>query len=234
MIKIFIVYENPQIAAQLSIKLLHSNISAKIIGFTNRITKSSIDYCNSNAPNVIISKKNNQELLKKHLTFEYIHLEILDDSESSIDKAFNQLYLLSRDTKYTHKLNVINFKKQMFNNLIDLKFNPNLCGTKYLLDCIVCIKENPYSQVTNFSIMKYLKNIAMKYGTSLDAIIWNLRTTIEDMVKYTNSDFRKNIYGTEDNINYQTVISSICAHYSRDISPTNTYISKQKQCIQDY
>ena len=62
-------------------------------------------------------------------------------------------------TQLLNKLDLTNYKKKILNCLISLNFNPNLCGTRYLLDCIVFSHENPYSCLNTTTLKKYFKQL---------------------------------------------------------------------------
>ena len=196
MVRIFIIYDNPNVFSNLLFLIGNTPINLKILGLESHITKSSINYCNINNPDVIISKKSDKKFLQKVLNFEFIHISILDDHLPNINKILNQLKRISLNITYLKKINVFNLKRSYKKMLINLQFNPYLLGTSYLLDFIVCLKENPYSQVTYKNIIKKSnKQISLKYNIHQDILLKDLRFTINDMIRYTSSEFSHNKYG---------------------------------------
>lgn len=207
MTSIFIFYDDLEYLSLLLNQILKKTSDIKILGFNQTITKDSIKTCNKIMPNIIISSSSTNKKLKKHLTFQYISINIEKNNKKNIQIICHQLKMLSSDTKYSHKLNIINLRKKIYKELIDLRFNPNMIGTYYLLDCILCSYENPYSQLTHLEIIKYYKKIALKYETDYQAVNWNIQKSIENMYKNTSKEFRKTHYKTEEYLGYSSLIN---------------------------
>lgn len=211
MVNVFFIHTNPELISHLSKALTRACTNVNIQGFESHITQETEKFCNLHRPDVIISKKNDHSSLKQVLRFEYIPFTIYDEDsiKQSILKLTCQIRKLSSNTVYSHKISILNNRKNIFNTLVKLKFNPDLCGTTYLLDCILCLRENPYSQVTYKNITKSISNVAIKYGISVETVIWNIRVSIDEMFDCTSSDFRIKMYGTATYMNYQALIQSI-------------------------
>lgn len=209
MITVFMFYENLEYLINLSNKFAALRLNIRLLGLDQYLSPISIRFCQSHKPNIIICGTSYNSTLEKLLNYKYYSLNIPNESQTTTTLILNQLNKLSLDTRYSHKLNMFNFKKTIYNELILLKFNPNLCGTKYLVDCIVLARENPYSQLNNLDFKKYFNKLALKYNTNTQTIIWNIRTAIDDMYKATNSSFRKNKFGNASYITYQSIINSL-------------------------
>lgn len=184
-------------------------INVKLLGSMSQVDKASSRFCNKKKPNIIISTEYDHSLLKKKLKFEYIPITIYGKDTHSIKKLSNQLKKISSNTIYSHKVEIYNHKRKTLQTLIKLKFNPHLCGTDYLLDCIIALKENPYSRVTYKNIKSNIKNIATKYSMPTQSIICDLRASIEEMYNLTSSDFRNKIYGTDAYLDYPKIVKTI-------------------------
>lgn len=209
MITVFMFYENLEYLINLSNKFAALRLNIRLLGLDQYLSPISIHFCQSHKPNIIICGTSYNSTLEKLLNYKYYSLNIPNESQTTTTLILNQLNKLSLDTRYSHKLNMFNFKKAIYNELILLKFNPNLCGTKYLVDCIVLARENPYSQLNNLDFKKYFNKLALKYNTNTQTIIWNIRTAIDDMYKATNSSFRKDKFGNASYITYQSIINSL-------------------------
>lgn len=209
MITVFMFYENLEYLINLSNKFTALRLNIRLLGLDQYLSPISIRFCQSHKPNIIICGTSYNSTLEKLLNYKYYSLNIPNESQTTTTLILNQLNKLSLDTRYSHKLNMFNFKKTIYNELILLKFNPNLCGTKYLIDCIVLARENPYSQLNNLDFKKYFNKLALKYNTNTKTIIWNIRTAIDDMYKATNSNFRKDKFGNASYITYQSIINSL-------------------------
>ena len=209
MITVFMFYENLEYLINLSNKFIALHLNIRLLGLDQYLSPISIRFCQSHKPNIIICGTSYNSTLEKLLNYKYYSLNIPNESQTTTTLILNQLNKLSLDTRYSHKLNMFNFKKTIYNELILLKFNPNLCGTKYLIDCIVLARENPYSQLNNLDFKKYFNKLALKYNTNTKTIIWNIRTAIDDMYKATNSNFRKDKFGNASYITYQSIINSL-------------------------
>lgn len=210
MVRIFIIYDNPNIFSNLLFLIGNTQINVKIIGLESHITKSNIYYCNMYKPDVIISKKSDKKILQKVLSFKYIHIGISNCELPNINRILNQLIKISSNIIYLKKLNVFNLKLKTKKKLINLQFNPCLIGTTYLLDFIVCLKENPYSQVTYKNVTNQSYNhISLKYNTPQKMLLEDLHFTFEDMIKYTSSEFRHNIYGQYNFITINQFLKTI-------------------------
>lgn len=209
MITVFMFYENLEYLINLSNKFAALRLNIRLLGLDQYLSPISIRFCQSHKPNIIICGTSYNSTLEKLLNYKYYSLNIPNESQTTTTLILNQLNKLSLDTRYSHKLNMFNFKKTIYNELILLKFNPNLCGTKYLVDCIVLARENPYSQLNNLDFKKYFNKLALKYNTNTQTIIWNIRTAIDDMYKATNSSFRKDKFGNASYITYQSIINSL-------------------------
>lgn len=209
MITVFMFYENIEYLINLSNKIIAQHLNIRLLGLEQKITIKKVEFCEAHKPNVIICGKSFNNILESSLTFKHYTIKIQKESQDETTLILNQLKRLSEDTAYSHKLNMFNFKKGIYSELLSLKFNPNLCGTSYLTDCIVFAHENPYSQLNNQVFKDYFNKLAVKYNTTPQMIVWDIRTAIEDMYKETNSDFRKSNFGNATYITYQTIIKSL-------------------------
>lgn len=205
MVTIFIFYFDLKSLTPFLNDIFQSN-NIKLIGFDETLSKSSIEFCNKNFPHIIIADKQTHKKLYKLLDFNYIAITIPQNLQFSTVKISNQINKFIYDSKYSHKLELLNFRKHIYSELQKSKFNTNLCGTQYLLDCIVYVHENPYHNLNNSNIKKFFNPIAQKYNTNVNSINWNIHTAIEDMCKSTSNEFRKNVYGTNFAITPQTII----------------------------
>ena len=211
MVTVFIICDNSTYQKHLFKKICESQINVQIVGLESKITIYTLKNCILSTPDVIISKKGDQTIFRKYLKFAYIPVTIYDQ-DITLEKTtriINQLKKLSLNTMYSHKETVSNYKKKAHQKIVQLKFNPHLSGTCYLLDCIVSLQESPYSSVTYNAITKQIAKVAKKYNTTSESVISDIRATIEEMYKCTSSDFRKKIYGTATYINYPTLIKAI-------------------------
>lgn len=210
MIKIFIFCNDLNFISSISEIILKKHLNVQITGIQDIISKSGLTLCQNSNSNLIICEEKIYEKIKKALKYDFIWLTFSNKSSYSKTTILNQIEIISQDTKYIHKIDLSNFRKIYFEKLINLKFNPNLVGTLYILDCIVCIKENPYSQATHSRLSRYLQIIAQKYDTTLNSVVWNIRSSIEEMYKNTDEKFRNKIYGTEYYISFTRLLKSIC------------------------
>lgn len=147
MITFFILYENYEYVNKVVTKINAECQNAMCIGITNKVNKKSIIFCKNEQPHVIIGSYASLETIKNDLNYEHISIPILSESIEFIKKISNQLKSLSQNCLYSHKLDLANYKKRIMNCLINLNFNPNLCGTRYILDV--------YRVFTRKSILMY-------------------------------------------------------------------------------
>ncbi|MCI8291323.1 MAG: hypothetical protein HFJ25_03605 [Clostridia bacterium] len=213
MITFFIFYKDLKYATFLSSAIIQTNNNINLIGIDDKISESSIDICNKSCPHIIITDENTHKKLSKILEFKYITITISQNETLMIQKICNQVKKFTYDFSYTHKLDLYNFKKYVYNKLKDLKFNINFCGTKYLIDCIIYAHDNPRYHINQTVLKKFYKLLAKKYNTNENSINWNIHSTILDMCKSTDSEFRKNVYGIDFGITPQQIIqlfSDIC------------------------
>ena len=209
MITVFMFYENLEYLINLSNKFVALHLNIRLLGLDQYLSPISIRFCQSHKPNIIICGTSYNSRLEKLLNYKYYSLNIPNESQTTTTLILNQLNKLSLDTRYSHKLDMFNFKKAIYNEQNLLKFNPNIYGTKYIVDCIVLDHENPYSQLNNLDFKRYFNKLALKYNTNAQTIIWNIRTAIDDMYKATNSNFRKDKFGNASYITYQSIINSL-------------------------
>lgn len=209
MITFFILYENFEYVNKVVTKINAECPNAVCIGITNKVNKNSIIFCKNEQPNVIIGSGASIETINTNLNYEHISIPILTENIEIIKKISNQLKSLSQNCLYSHKLDLANYKKRIMNCLINLNFNPNLCGTRYILDCIVFSHENPYSCLNTTTLKKYFKQLAIKYSSNEAAISYNIRTAIEDMHKSAPSNLRKHNFGNDDYITYLMIINRL-------------------------
>lgn len=210
MINIFIFYKDLNYINHLSNLILEKSGNIKLLGFDTNISDESINLCNELQPQIIITDEIFHQDLVYVLNFNYIYINIPQTDTLSTEKICNQINKFALDFKYTHKINLYNYRKNIFYKLQVLNFNANLCGTHYLLDYITYLHENPHYSISSKKL--YIK-IAEKYNVNIDSIIWNIHTCIDEMYKYTSNDFRKNIYGTTSKINLQSVIKAVADLY---------------------
>jgi translation elongation factor EF-G len=209
MITFFILYENYEYVNKVVTKINAECPNAMCIGITNKVNKKSIIFCKNEQPHVIIGSYASLETIKNDLNYEHISIPILSESIEFIKKISNQLKSLSQNCLYSHKLDLANYKKRIMNCLINLNFNPNLCGTRYILDCIVFSHENPYSCMNALTLKKYFKQLAIKYSSTESAISYSIRTAIEDMHESSPSNLRKHNFGSDDYITYLMIINRL-------------------------
>jgi hypothetical protein len=209
MVKIFIFCSNLNFISSISQIIIEKKINANVIGIQNYISKDGLQLCRNSKPHLIICEQRDYKKIKKILKEDFIWLIFSNESNTSKTTVLNQIETISKDTKYTHKIEISNYRRQYFNKLVNLNFNPNLIGTLYILDCIVCIKENPYSPSTHLRLTKYLKIIARKYNTPINQVIWNIRSAIEEMYKNTNREFRNKLYGSDCYISFSRLLKTI-------------------------
>ncbi len=202
MTNIFIFYDNLDNLYLLK-KYLSITNNIKLLGSSKSVTKEIINICNTLKPHIIICTSNVIDKLKNLLYFKYILITL----DKNIPIVCHQLNNISSNTKYSHKLNIYNYKKAIYKELIKLNFNPNMIGTNYLLDCILCSHENPYSQLTHIQLSKYYRQIAYKYDTTINVISWNIQKSIENMYKNTSSKFRKKYFLTEEYLGCSSIIN---------------------------
>lgn len=209
MITFFILYENFEYVNKIITKINAECHNAVCIGVANKVNIDSIGFCKKEQPHVIIGSIASLKAINTFLNYEHISIQILTESFEILKKLSNQLKLLSQNSMYSHKLDLINYKKRIMNCLINLNFNPNLCGTRYLLDCIVFSHENPYSCLNATTLKKYFKQLAIKYSTNVTTISWNIRSAIDDMFQTVPSKLRKHNFGSNEYITYLMVINRL-------------------------
>lgn len=209
MITFFILYENFEYVNKVVTKINADCPNAVCIGITNKVNEESIIFLKSEQPHVIIGSVASLEAIKTILDYEHISIPILTENIDFIKKLSNQLKSLSQDCLYSHKLELANYKNKIMNCLINLNFNPNLCGTRYILDCIVFSHENPYSCTNTITLKKYFKQLAIKYSSNETAISCDIRTAIEDMHESAPSNLRKHNFGNDDYITYMMIINRL-------------------------
>lgn len=209
MITFFILYENFEYVNKVVTKINADCPNAVCIGITNKVNEESINFLKSEQPHVIIGSVASLEAIKTILDYEHISIPILTENIDFIKKLSNQLKSLSQDCLYSHKLELANYKNKIMNCLINLNFNPNLCGTRYILDCIVFSHENPYSCTNTMTLKKYFKQLAIKYSSNETAISCDIRTAIEDMHESAPSNLRKHNFGNDDYITYMMIINRL-------------------------
>lgn len=206
MITIFMFYEKLEYLINLSNLVITANSNIQILGFGNGLTKFGIKFCKYYKPDVIISDNKFKISLDVYLDYKHLNLNIFNADIHTINIICNRLKILSLNTYHSHKLDSSNYKRNTFNELLSLRFNPSLCGTKYLLDCIAFAKENPYSRVSQKKFTDYFGWLSYKYRTPTQTIVWNIRTSIGDM--YRIIEFRKFRNKIELFFTYQSVINS--------------------------
>ena len=209
MITFFILYENFEYVNKVVTKINAECSNAVCIGITNKVNKNSINFCKNEQPNVIIGSVASLETIKTNLNYEHISIPILTESIEILKRISNQLKILSQDCLYSHKLDLVNYKKRIMNCLISLNFNPNLCGTKYILDCIVFSHENPYSCMNTLTLKKYFKQLAIKYSSTETAIFYSIKAAIECMNESSSSNLRKQNFGNDDYVTYLMIINRL-------------------------
>lgn len=213
MITFFIFYEDLKYATFLSNVIIQTNNNINLIGIDNKLSKSSINYCNKSCPHIIIANENTHKKLHKILEFKYIDINISQNEALVTQKISNQVKKFTYDFSFSHKLDLYNFKKYVYNRLQELKFNTAFCGTRYLIDCIIYAHEHPNCNINQIILKRFYKLLAKKYNTNINSINWNIYTSISDMYKSTNVEFRKNVYGIDFGITPQKIIqifSDIC------------------------
>lgn len=209
MITFFLVYENFEYVNKVVTKINADCPNAVCIGITNKVNEESIIFLKNEQPHVIIGSVASLEAIKTILDYEHISIPILTENIDFIKKLSNQLKSLSQDCLYSHKLDLANYKNKIMNCLINLNFNPNLCGTRYILDCIVFSHENPYSCTNTMTLKKYFKQLAIKYSSNETAISCDIRTAIVDMHESAPSNLRKHNFGNDDYITYMMIINRL-------------------------
>ena len=209
MITVFILYENFEYVNKVVTKINAECPNTVCVGTALTANKDCINFCKNEQPNVIIGSIASLKAIKKILNYEYISIQILAETIDYLKRLSNQLKNLSQNSMYSHKLDLINYKKRILNCLINLKFNPNLCGTKYLLDCIVFSHENPYSCLNTTTLKKYFKQLAIKYSSSETSISYSIKSAIDDMYKSSSPNLRKHNFGNDDYITYLMIINRL-------------------------
>lgn len=209
MITVFILYENFEYVNKVVSKINAECPNAVCVGTALTANKTCINFCKKEQPNVIIGSIASLKAIKKNLNYEYISIQVLAETVDYLKRLSNQLKNLSQNSMYSHKLDLINYKKRILNCLINLNFNPNLCGTRYLLDCIVFSHENPYSCLNTTTLKKYFKQLAIKYSSSETSISYSIKSAIEDMHKSSSPNLRKHNFGNDDYITYLMIINRL-------------------------
>ena len=208
MTNIFIFSNNKKFAQKIY-DLIYKKFSKNVFIFDENVDSFVIDLLNQNMPQVIIGNKTTRDCLAKLFFYDYLSLDISIENLEIIDKINMQLERLFSDFKYIHKIKIHNIKKFYWNCLLSNNFSPNMLGTHYILDCIICLYENPYSQATQNIFSKYIKNIALKYNTNVKAVLWNIRKSINYMCQYSDSQSLIRMFGSDYYIPYQVVINSL-------------------------
>ncbi len=206
MITYFIFYSDLEYATQLSNTILKTNDNINLIGIDTEFSFKSIQLCNIQTPNIIITDENSHKKLTHNLHFDYIPITISHKHPVMVEKICNQVNKFTSDLKFPHKLDLHNYRKYVYNELQKLKFNTTFCGTQYLIDCIMYAHENPKCDITNLSLKEFYIPISQKYNTDISTITWSIQYTIYDMYKSTSTIFRKNIYGVDYGITVQKII----------------------------
>lgn len=210
MINIFIFYKELNYLEIVSKQISQTNHNIKILGLDTKISDESIEICNKFQPHIIIAEKILHQKLSKVLDFHYIYINITHKDTLSTEKICNQINKFALDFKYSHKIDLYNYRKRILEKLQALQFNLNLCGTHYLVDYITYIHEHPHCSIASKTL--YSK-IAEKYSSNIESVSWNIHTCIDEMNKYTTDNFRKSIYGTRSKITLQLVINTIAELY---------------------
>lgn len=208
MITYFIFSTDLILANGLSDAILKSNNNAKPVGISRMISKSSISSCNTLSPNVIIATKSAHKKLSKVLTFDYYSIIIPQNSSSVTLSITNKVKKLTNDTKFSKRLDFYNFKRYTINELEKSQFNISLSGTRYLLDCIMYIYSNPYYNLNRATLKEFYLLIAHKYSISTDIVVWNMRTAINEMCKYTTRKYRTELYGADYGITALQIVKA--------------------------
>lgn len=209
----FIFYNDLKYAIFLANKLLQTNNNINLIGIDETNSQSSINHCIQACPHIIIADKITHKKLSKIFDFNYISITISQNEPLITQKICNQVNKFASDLTFSHKLELYNFKKYVYNELQRLQFNTTFCGTRYLLDCITYVHENPYYPIDQNSIKKLFSPIAKKNSTTINSVAWNIHTAISDMYKSTNSEFRKLTYGMDFGITPQKIIQLLSNSY---------------------
>ncbi len=208
MITYFIFSNDLILANNLSNAILKSNSNAQAIGISKTLSKSSIHSCNTLLPHVIIATKSMHKKLLDKLHFNYYSI-IIPQNEGLVTLPItNKVKKLTRDIKFSQKLDSNNFKKYTIAKLEKSKFNVALSGTQYLLDCIMYIYTNPYYNLNRTTMKNLYWLIAHKYSINTDIVIWNIRTAINEMCKYTTQKYRTDLYGLDYGITTLHIIKA--------------------------
>lgn len=205
MITFFIFYEDLKYATFLSNAISTFNSNTQLIGIDERISKCSIEHCNHNSPHIIIATENIHKELSKKLNFNYIAINISQNSSLVTQKICNQVNKVTHDFIYHEKVDSYNFRKNVYLELKKYNFNPTLCGTQFLVDCIMFFHEHPEHNLNNVNIKSLYLPIAHKYQITVKTVDWNIHSTISDMCKNTEIDFRLGLYGTEEISPHQVI-----------------------------
>ncbi len=210
MITCFICCNNSEYLLKLTNSVISSNPGIKLTGFSNKLSEQCLNYCNETKPNIIIATNDFHVFLQNWLTFDYLKINISQTNDLTTKKICNTIKKFIQDSTYSHKLNISNFRKEIYNKLQNLGFNFSLCGTQYLLDYIIYLRTYPSSKPSYENI---LNAIAEKHNTNIQTIHWNIHTSIDEMCKYTSENFRKNVYGTPSNININSILKVFSETY---------------------
>lgn len=209
MINVIAISSNPEFRLHFSRKFNRKIKNIKFVGFRNDVDEFSNKYHYRQKPNIIISTNSDDQKLKEKLKLLYIHIPLYEEGTYPISLLNEQLKRISLNTVYTQKIIASTTYMSELHILINLKFNPYLSGTIFLLDCILALKQNPYSRVTYKFIKNHTKYISYKYCIPIRNIIDDMRESIEEMHNHTSSTFRKKIYGTNAYIDYPEIVKSI-------------------------
>lgn len=208
MITYFIFNTNLILANNLSYAILDSNNNVKSVGISRTLSKSSIQDCQNLSPHLIIATKSVHKKLSNMLDFNYYSIIIPQNEALVTLPIINKVKKLTRDTIFSEKMDLYNFKKCTISKLEKSKFNTSLTGTQYLLDCIMYIYKNPYYNLNKHTLKYLYLNIANKYKISTDIVIWNIRTAINEMCKYTTRKYRTEMYGSDYGISTLQILKT--------------------------
>ena len=110
MITVFMFYENLEYLINLSNKFVALHLNIRLLGLDQYLSPISIRFCQSHKPNIIICGTSYNSRLEKLLNYKYYSLNIPNESQTTTTLILNQLNKLSLDTRYSHKLDMFNFK----------------------------------------------------------------------------------------------------------------------------
>ena len=70
------------------------------------------------------------------------------------------------------------------------------------------IYANPYYNLNRTTMKNLYWLIAHKYSINTDIVIWNIRTAINEMCKYTTQKYRTDLYGLDYGITTLHIIKA--------------------------